>query len=288
MLNFPTGRFDQGSDVQPTGSLDLGIEVSGGKSVAKRQFHAGALKIIRPHYLDDSGQVYYIMVNPGGGYLGGDSYEIGVAVEPDASVLLTDQSATKVYRTPGSFVTQQMRFEVARDGVLEYVPDQLILYRDADYRQQVTVELEESSTLFMSDIVTPGWSPDGTQFRYKEAHLRTEIRMGGAPVLLDNLRINPVEDAATRQAPTFLGDNTHFATAICIAPGIDEDMIAEIREAIRDIPGVESSITECDVPGYVLRAVGTRTEELMATVQAAANVARRTLRGQGPLHLRQY
>ena len=56
-------------------------------------------------------------------------------------------------------------------AALEYVPDQLILYRDADFRQRTVVNMHPQASLFLSDIITPGWSPDGCKFLYKQAHL---------------------------------------------------------------------------------------------------------------------
>src|SRR5690625_4592050 len=44
-------------------------------------------------------------------------------------------------------------------AALEYVPDQLILYRDADFRQRTVVNMHPQASLFLSDIITPGWSP---------------------------------------------------------------------------------------------------------------------------------
>ena len=75
--DLPSGVFHHDPPREEMGVLELGIEVSGGKSIATSQYHSRALKIIRPHYLDDSGQVYYIIVNPGGGYVGGDAYRTG-------------------------------------------------------------------------------------------------------------------------------------------------------------------------------------------------------------------
>ena len=271
-----------------TGELELRIGISGGKSVATRQFHAGALKVVRPHYLDDSGQVYYITANPGGGYVGGDAYRIEVDVEEGASVLLTDQSATKVYRTPGTCVTQRVALRASAGGVLEYVPNQLILYRDADFRQAVRVDLDPTASVFLTDVVTPGWSPDGAQFRYRQARLRTEVRVAGRLALVDNLRIAPGEDIEMMRAPAFLGGRTHFATAICFDPEVDEALVREVRDAVRAVGGIEASVSACDEPGFVVRAVGDRTEELMRAVHAAGNVVRRRTRGQGPIGLRQY
>lgn len=48
------------------GEPELGITASAGRSAATHQFHRGALRVLRPHYLDASGQVTYTMVNPGG------------------------------------------------------------------------------------------------------------------------------------------------------------------------------------------------------------------------------
>lgn len=274
------------------GELELGISVSGGKSIATAQYHARALKVIRPHYLDDSGQVYYTIVNPGGGYVGGDAYRIGISVAEGASALITDQSAAKVYRTPDDFVVQNIEFSLAAGAVLEYVPDQLILYRDADFRQRTVVNMHPQASVFLSDIITPGWSPDGGKFLYKQAHLLNEVHMDGEPVLLDNLRINPLASDFGEVQDFFMDGRTHVATAICFDPGITPELIDALSHLITAHHSPDGSliaaVTECDKPGFVLRALGNRTEELHALVLATANLVRSKLRGQGKIHLRKY
>lgn len=274
------------------GELELGISVSGGKSIATTQYHARALKVIRPHYLDDSGQVYYTIVNPGGGYVGGDAYRIGISVAEGASALITDQSAAKVYRTPDDYVVQNIEFSLAAGAVLEYVPDQLILYRDADFRQRTVVNMHPQASLFLSDIITPGWSPDGGKFLYKQAHLLNEVHMDGKPVLLDNLRINPLASDFGEVQDFFMDGRTHVATAICFDPGITPELIDALSHLVTAHHSPDGSliaaVTECDKPGFVLRALGNRTEELHALVLATANLVRSQLRGQGEIHLRKY
>lgn len=274
------------------GILQMRIGLSGGKSIAKSQYHARAFKIIRPHYLDDSGQVYYTIANPGGGYVGGDSYRIDLELEPDTSVLLTDQSAAKVYKTPGNYVVQNVEFTLAKNSVLEYIPNQLILYRDADYRQEITVNMDPEASLFLSDIVTPGWSPDGGHFLYKQAHLRTEVRMNGEIALIDNVRIEPTGELFSELRDSFVGTHTHFATVICIDPRITNQLIDKVREAINsNLEGrgqIRAAVTQADVPGFVVRSVADWTEDLMKINLAVANVIRGELRGQPPVHLRQY
>ncbi len=107
--------------------------------MAAHQFHQGALRVLRPHYLDESGQVCYVVVNPGGAYLGADLYVIDVEVGDGATLLLTTQSATKIYRTPGSFAEQRMTLRLGEGAQLELAPDQLIAYREASYRQNTHI-----------------------------------------------------------------------------------------------------------------------------------------------------
>lgn len=274
------------------GVLALRIGRSGGRSIARSQYHARAFKIIRPHYLDDSGQVYYTLANPGGGYVGGDSYRISLELEPNSAVLFTDQSAAKVYRTPGDFVVQNVHFKLDRGSVLEYLPDQLILYRGADYRQHITVDMHPEASLFMSDIVTPGWSPTGELFLYDQAHLRTVVTMNGEPVLVDNIRINPTSELFDEVRTLLLGRHTHFSTVICLDPHISSDTIQQIR-AIIDANSsgrgeVLASVSEADIPGFVLRGVADWTEDLMRINLEVASFIRAQFRKQGRLHLRKY
>lgn len=289
---IPSGVFLHDPPRPEMGVLELGIEVSGGKSIATSQYHSRALKIIRPHYLDDSGQVYYTIVNPGGGYVGGDAYRIRVDVAEGASALLTDQSAAKVYRTPGDYVVQNIEFNVAENAVLEYVPDQLILYRDADFRQHITANVHPQGSLFFSDIVTPGWSPDGGHFLYRQAHLRNVVSVGGELALVDNLRLNPLESGFGDEKEFYMGGRTHVATAICFDPGVTEELVATVRAKIDEHAAADesmiASVTATERPGFVMRALGNRTEELLQLILDVAGVVRGELRGQRDITLRQY
>ena len=67
-----------------TGELRLDVENRRGKTVAKNVYFQGALKVMRPIYHDDSGQVCYYILNPGGGYLDGDRYQMQIALENKA------------------------------------------------------------------------------------------------------------------------------------------------------------------------------------------------------------
>jgi len=157
-----------------TGELKLELGAKNDRTVVQDVFFQGAFKVMRPIYLDNTGQLTYYLLNPGGGYLSGDTYFMDIQMNEDASAILTTQGATKVYKTPGNYAYQYGRFSLQPGSLLEYIPDPLIIYRQGTYKQHHQFYLDESSSLIYTDIVTPGWSPTGEQFSYDKADLLNE------------------------------------------------------------------------------------------------------------------
>lgn len=269
-----------------TGELALTLAPRGQRTVAVAQRHAGTLQTLRPMYLDDSGQVTYHVVNPGGGCLRGDTYAIDIELEAGARAVVTTQSAIKVYRTPGGGAAQHMRIRLGAGAVLEYVPDALILYREATYRQTCAVELDESASLVLAEIVTPGWSPDGARFRYDELRMRTEIHRGGELLAVDNLLIEP--GRADPSGIGFLDGRTHVGSLTAVDPRIDEDLLDEVHALTETVGTVRSGLTALAGPGFVLRCLGDDTAELAGLFDAVIALLRSRWTGQAPMNLRKY
>ena len=120
-------------------TLGLRVGLRGGRSIATRQYHQGALRVLRPHYLDGSGQVCYVW-SIRAGPTWAATFTASTSRWTGRRLLLTTQSATKVYRTPGR-AEQRRPIRLGPGAQLEYVPDQLIAYREATYRQNTHVEM---------------------------------------------------------------------------------------------------------------------------------------------------
>lgn len=276
-----------GAAAPPTGTLRLRVERAGsGRSIAAEQFHAGALRVLRPHYPDGSGQAVFTMVNPGGGFLGNDSYEVEYDGGAGSSVLLTTQSATKVYRTPQGPARQAQRFRLAPGARLEYVPDQLIAYADAEYAQVTDVELAAGASYLAAEIVTPGWSPRGEAFRYREVRLLTRVYLAGKLLLWDNLVLRP--DAANPGGLGMLDGHSHCASLVAVHPGMGREQLELVRAAAAQVPDVQVGCSLLEGPGLVLRALGDSSGQLAGLVAAVGSCLRAVQTGQGPWDLRKY
>ncbi len=279
-----------------TGSLVLRVAAHGGKSVVTGQRHSGALRLLRPLYLDASGQVAVTVVNPGGGILGGDRYALEASVEAGADLLLTTQSATKVYRTPEDHAESVQRFTLGAEARLESVPDSVIPYAGARFRQSTEVRMDPTASLAIAEITTPGWSPDGTAYAFDELTLTTRVRFtegasdagAGRLVLHDRLRFLPAIDAPAARLLT--QGFSHLATLVLIDPRCDAAAITALRGAVGALepPSGDTLVgaTALAVPGVVVRALTRSTPAAQRILLSALDWARQHWRGQGRLDLR--
>jgi len=278
-------------DLDLTGELRLRIERRNARDIATAQYHQGALRVLRPHYLDETAQVCYTIVNPGGGYLGADRYGIEVDVEAGSSLLLTTQSATKVYRTPQGPAHQQMLVRLGPQAVLEYLPDQLIAYREASYRQDTVVDMAADASLVLCEVLTPGWSPDGKLFRYDQLRLRTEVRVEGKLAVVDNLRAEPSEQDV--DSLLYLQDSTHVGMLLAVDARIDRELVEQLRilaETIaqRQRVTVHVGLSLSLGPGMAVRTLSTSTEATNAVLYGLVDELRSRFRGQNQVNLRKY
>lgn len=286
--SLPAAGGGEAVSARPTGELRLRIARRGERSVAVGQFHAGSLRVLRAHYDGGAGQPWFTVVNPGGGYLGGDAYAIDVAVEEGASALLTTQSATKVYRTPQGSARATQTFELGPGARLESVPDPLIAYRGACYRQDTLADVAPDASLALAEVVTHGWSPDGAPFRFDEVSLVTRVRVGGRLAVVDNLRICPGEGGAGQ---LMLGGRSHVGSLLVVDPRAGDSAVVALRSLLAErFPappqGPLVGVTRLAVPGFALRLLADSTEDADAVIRAVLDWMRAAWHGQGPLVLR--
>ncbi|RHW32453.1 urease accessory protein UreD [Neobacillus notoginsengisoli] len=242
-----------------TGELSLDLECRNGRTVARNVYFQGAFKVMRPIYHDDSGQVCYYLLNPGGGYLDGDRYRMKVSADVNSRVTLTTQSATKVYKTPKDYVYQESEILLKKGSYLEYLPDPLIAYENAHYKQKNVVRMESGSTFLYTDILTPGWSPSGEKFSYDTIQLKTEIYLDGRLGVFDHIKLAPEKNAITGMG--FMEGYTHLGSMMAVSENTDNDILDELYEKIQsEQSNFKFGISRLAIPGLSIRVLGNSTQ----------------------------
>lgn len=261
---------------KPTGMLKLDICRKNGQSVSNDIYFQGAFKLMRPQYMDNTGQVMYCLLNPGGGYLDGDRYQINLNIRENADLYLTMQSATKIYKTPKDVVKQSSVINIKENGILEYPADPIIPFEKATYSQNQTINLTTSSSLFTSEIITPGWSLDQKGFQYNRVNLFNQVYYNGRLAVTDNLVFEPrIEDLS---GIGFLNGYSHYGSVYLINPQVNRNFEETLEnELTTAFSATCIGVSMLSFPGLALRILGQSTPEVQAVIDACQYAFRREL-----------
>ncbi|HEY2420584.1 MAG TPA: urease accessory protein UreD [Neobacillus sp.] len=270
-----------------TGELRLTAEERRGKTVAGSVYFQGAFKVMRPVYHDDSGQACYYLLNPGGGYLDGDRYKMQISLEKNARLTLTTQSATKVYKTPTNHVYQETEIILNEGSFLEYLPDPLIAYREARYKQKNVIRMKKNATFIYQDIVTPGWSPDGDHFSYKSVQLLNEIYMDDDLAAYDHIKLQP--GTQNIRGLGFMEGFSHLGSMIVVGEQTDSTLLDQLFHIINEhSSSFKMGISLLPIPGFTIRILAISTQVIERIFTECLHKIRKEWFGTSLCFLRKY
>lgn len=183
--DIPPEILDYGSELKQLGvgkagkigALVLRLEgnENGGKTVVKEQYSKVPLYTQRALYLEESlpSMAYMYIISPSGGILQGDRYRMDITLKNKAYAHLTTQGATRIYRMEKNYATQIVNVDVDDGCYFEFVPDQIIPYRDSRFYQKVDLKIHENATMVYSEIIVPGRVASRESFEYDICYLKS-------------------------------------------------------------------------------------------------------------------
>ncbi len=158
------------------GGLVLGLEknLQTGKTVVKEQYSKVPLFTQRALYLEESlpSMAYIYIISPSGGILQGDRYRIDIKLKNSAYAHITTQGATRIYRMENNYATQIVNVDVDDGCYFEFIPDQIIPYRNSRFYQTVNLNVHDNATKVYSEIIVPGRVATGESFEYDICYMK--------------------------------------------------------------------------------------------------------------------
>jgi urease accessory protein len=148
------------------------------KTVVKEQYSKAPLFTQRALYLEESlpSMAYIHIMSPSGGILQGDRYRMDIVLKNKARVHITTQGATRIYRMERNYATQIVNVDVDEGSYLEFVPDQIIPYRDSRFYQTVNLRVHDNGTMIYSELIVPGRVAAGESFQYDICYMKVLAR----------------------------------------------------------------------------------------------------------------
>ena len=121
-----------------------------------------------------------VIVHPPGGIAGGDNLHIGVAVGDHAHALITTPGATKWYKANGKQSSQVVDIDVAPGAVLEWLPQETIVFNQADSLSATTIHLAADALYIGWEILCLGRTASGETFAAGRHRQRFALRQHGS------------------------------------------------------------------------------------------------------------
>lgn len=174
------------------GQLRLGFTADAGRTRLTERAQQPPLQVVRAFPLLDGAALVHLH-NVSGGVLGGDHLETNIEVGPNARAQLTTTGATRIYRPRASSLaavqTTDVRVEVG--GLLEWLPDPLIPFAGARFRQETRITLDSGAGLFWWETVASGRVARGELFAFDCLEIALDLWADARLVARERVRLEP-------------------------------------------------------------------------------------------------
>lgn len=215
------------------GRVTLAVASHAGETRRRKVHEAGSLRVRFPNVANKA-VLEAVIVNTAGGMAGGDRFDIDVAVEAGARLIVTTAAAEKVYRSLGPGTEVSVKLDVGSGGALAWLPHETILFDQVRLRRTIDVDLALDADLILAEAVVFGRSAMGETVLQGHLFDRWRVRVGGALVFAETLRLDGfIAQHLARRAVA--GEGVAIASVIKV-PG-DESGATAVRDIEKDFVG---------------------------------------------------
>lgn len=127
------------------------------------KFSLDKLQLPSRHYHFNDNENYIKLLNIGEGIFPKDKIRTSLSLD-NSNLILTTESATKIYPSKKEFGIQKIDIVLKNNSNLEFINDELILYKESRYIQFFNLKSDENSTFFYTDILSRGRSFENFDF----------------------------------------------------------------------------------------------------------------------------
>ena len=254
--------------------LELGFQQRSGRTVLVDRRHQGPLRVQKPFYPEDNGCCHVYLLHPPGGVVGGDQLSITIDVGVKASALITTPGAGKYYRSGGAQAKQQQTLTVRKQALLEWLPQEQILFNGARARLNTRIELEPEAQFIGWDISCFGRPAAAEYFTHGCYQTNFEVWRGEQALYIERGRYEGGSDIF--KAPWGLQERTVVGTLVCTSQS--GDLVTKLRDKFYSDFGLSFSTTQLDEV-IVCRYLGDSAEEAKSLFYQAWQLIRPALTG---------
>lgn len=237
-----------------TSELRLQAGLQNGKTILEDVYFTAPYKIMKPFPLPGGG-ISVMPLCASAGIMAGDVQVFDYKVGAGAALEILSQSFEKIHKMDEGCARREIRVDVASGGSLYYNPQPVIPFAGSAFVSTMEIHLaDETSKLFLLDILSCGRAVSGERFGYRRFSSKVRIYRGGKMIYRDNTCYEP--EKMPMEGLGMYEGYSHMANLFltgCVGgdAGFDGEKTGELQEKIWNI--LENA-EDCD--GGVSRLAG--------------------------------
>jgi urease accessory protein len=250
------------------------------KTVAKEQYSKVPLYTQRVLYLEESlpSMAYMYIISPSGGILQGDRYRMDITLKNDAFFHLTTQGATRLYRMDKNYATQIVNITVGEGCYFEYIPDQIIPYRNSRFYQEVTLNTHDNSTMVYSEMLVPGRVGSGESFEYDICYLKTNSKNQNGELRFIDIAMLEPKKKSIRNFGVLEGFDVVGTVYILTETKYIRELNDQINSMIESLPKIYGGATILpNNSGIMIRLLGAFATDVRNVIYEVVRICRKVI-----------
>ena len=229
------------------------------------------------HYdLDYPAMAHLFVLSPSGGILQGDRYRMDVELKNNAVSHITTQGATRIYKMESNFATHLVSLNLRNNSYLEFIPEQIIPYKNSRFYQKTFLDIDDSSTAVYSETIVPGRLAMGEMFDFDVCYLKTDGTINNKTRFRDASLLLPKEQKI--QSLALFDQKTILTSVYLLTQKPTKQINIMINEMFSNIDEIHggSSLLPNDA-GLTIRILGNSSEEQKITIYEILKIIRKEI-----------
>lgn len=188
----------------------LAVALVEGRSSVVRCVSGSPLRIVTPK--NHGHGAWAFQSSYGGGFVGEDEISLEVEVGQGATLFLSSQASTKVYKAATAKST--VKASVAAGATLICWPDPIVAFAEASLTQHQTYSLAKDASLLCVESWTAGRVASGERWQFERLSTRLHVVVDGERRFTDALRLTGDDG----ELGTRMSSMNAFSTVVLVGP----------------------------------------------------------------------
>jgi urease accessory protein len=195
----------------------------------------GPYLVQRP-FAESNGTCQVYLLHPPGGVAAGDSLHLNVDCSSNTRVLLTTPAATKLYRSAGKFSSLEQAFALESGAMLEWLPQETIVFDGALARSKTRVDLAADAHYAGWEISCLGRRAANEAYASGQFKQSVEVWRNSEPLFIERCQLNGRDEML--RAPWGMRGHTVMGTFVCSGVTGGSASLSELRERLPRVEGM--------------------------------------------------